>query len=327
MKRTTAVIARHASVFALLGLLTIPAESVLAWCRAMGGYPSFEAQAAAQARARQLTVQVTADQSALKKLGYYQGEADGQSSVSYGQAVAEFRRVNSLGRGSDLDARSREILNSSSAVTKEQSVQAAADQQALRTLGFFRGEPDGVPGVSLQTAIADFRKVNSLGAGGTLDAGSRAKLNTGNAFTKQDSLQTATDQRALKLLGYYQGEVDGVPGTIPQPTIVAFQRAHGLSTNANLDVQARSVLSSTNAISNQHRQDLEALRKLGYYTCPSNTPPATPASRNAIATFRSANKLEKAAALDEGSRAVLHGGKAVSKQAWDARPRWWQFWK
>jgi peptidoglycan hydrolase-like protein with peptidoglycan-binding domain len=176
----------------------MPGDGVvqLAWCEAMGGYPSYEAQARAQAReraaakrktdqeaARMQSTQVRTDQQALSDLGYYRGKVDGRAGRATIVAVSDFRRENNLGAGTTLDASSRELIASGKAVRKpstarsEDRLRLREDQRALADLGFYKGKVDGIPGKRTNAAIRDFKKQNGFDPStDTLDAAARTKL-------------------------------------------------------------------------------------------------------------------------------------------------------
>jgi hypothetical protein len=145
----------------LLCFLCAPAE-VSAWCREMGGYSSFEAQARAQAaqrtaageaqiraretaaaRIRQVSQQIKADQWILKANGFYKGDVDGRASSAFEASIADFRKAHGLNTGTTFDAASRAVLTGDTVVTKATwearskapapSTDAAAPQVATQT--------------------------------------------------------------------------------------------------------------------------------------------------------------------------------------------------
>jgi peptidoglycan hydrolase-like protein with peptidoglycan-binding domain len=168
----------------------------LAWCNQMGGYPSFEAQARAQAAQRESarrkadaearraqSAQVMKDQQSLKDLGYYRGTVDARVGPVTTGAIRQFRSANNLGAGTTLDANCRQLIASGKAVRKESfEVKGKAstlrdDQKALADLGFYKGKVDGIPGRMTSSAIRQFKIKYGLDAStDTLDAASRAKL-------------------------------------------------------------------------------------------------------------------------------------------------------
>lgn len=128
-------------------------------------------------------------------------------------------------------------------------------QQALIELGFLRGKADGKYGTATETAVSSFQKKNSLPVNGRADSvtqqmmfektviNSRGKKQT--VKTVAASLDdTATKlrlndrglpveklQKALKDLGYYTGNVDGVYGRGTKTAVIAFQKANQLRTD------------------------------------------------------------------------------------------------
>jgi hypothetical protein len=168
----------------------------LAWCSAMGGYPSFEAQARAQAAERASarrkadeaarraqSAQVMTDQQSLKDLGYYRGSVDGRTGPATIGAIRQFRSANKLGEGTTLDASSRQLITSGKAIRKESSGNSGntsmlrTDQKALADLGFYKGKVDGIHGRLTSSAIREFKTKNGLDVStDTLDAVARARL-------------------------------------------------------------------------------------------------------------------------------------------------------
>ncbi len=189
-----------------IGMLTLACLLVLpgmagAWCTAMGGYPSFEAQARAEARQRRAALaastrqaaleerkqqkdRVVADQTGLKKAGYYRGEVNGRPGSALRTAVSEFRKANGFTAGTTLDEKGREILLGGTAVPKAAAKSCDApqdelknDQKALADLGFFKGAVDGCPSRMTSAAIRRFNEKHGFASNGdSLDGKARAVL-------------------------------------------------------------------------------------------------------------------------------------------------------
>lgn len=230
------------------GTLFEPAPKVaepqlFAYCARMGGYPSFEAQAAAMrrqapsypmqpstlngystvtlppvttsvgtspsvTRSNLASPQILADQKALKNLGYYKGDADGQSGPATEAAILKFRRANGLGEGLTLDARSRQTLEARAIAARY-----------------------GAPSSNFTTASTTLRATPTTSA---------------KPAAQPASLRT--DQQALADLGFYKGEVDGLSGPGTRAAIRNFKQKYGLApVNATLDGNARTVLYNTRA--------------------------------------------------------------------------------
>lgn len=164
----------------------------IGWCRAMGGFPSYAAQARAQAAsqkaARRATeaaesAQVKADQQGLKDLGYYKGSVDGRVGPGTLAAISEFRASNSLVSATTMDFSSRTLMKSGTAVKKASAQPSAkpqgirADQEALAKLGFYKGTVDGIPGKLTSSAVRQFKEKNGLDSSSpVLDSAARTKM-------------------------------------------------------------------------------------------------------------------------------------------------------
>lgn len=315
------------STIAVIGVFldTAPAG---AWCPDMGGYSSYEAQAAAQrsrtaeesAKAKRniveksniISEQVKADQQSMKDLGYYKGEINGIDNPVFQTAVSSFRKANGLANGTTLDVKIRETIKAGQAITKDQSLQGIADQKSLKTLGYYQGEVDGIPSPRFENAVSYFRSAHGLGEGATLDMSSREILNSNKALPLFKA-----DQLSLKKLGYYKGEVNGKPGITFQTAINEFAQVNGLGDITTLDEAGHNILYGGTAItkeqSRQLQADLKALKSLGYYQGEYDDIFANRTVRSAITIFRKANGLEDGTKLDTSSREILYNGKAVTQ--------------
>lgn len=202
--RTTAAVAattheRGFSEAYVTGVPTVavPQEPVvIAWCRAMGGYASFEAQARAEAQQRKTaarqadearrsaaSAQVRTDQQLLKDLGYYRGRVDGRVGPATTTAISQFRVANNLGAGTTLDVSSRQVIASDTAVRKMSAEPSTSrgtlrkDQQALADLGYYKGPVDGIPGPLTRSAIREFKAAHGFDpTSHSLDDATRTRL-------------------------------------------------------------------------------------------------------------------------------------------------------
>ncbi|MDW4574397.1 peptidoglycan-binding protein [Microbacterium sp. M3] len=130
------------------------------------------------------------------------------------------------------------------------SAYTTALQQDLTTLGYYTGAVDGIYGPLTVQAVADLQQASGLPVTGTMDKATtealRAALEQAGAAAAQSSVaSTAALQQTLKLVGYWDGPVDGVwtpeltaalqalqtelgvapTGTVDAATIVAFEKA------------------------------------------------------------------------------------------------------
>lgn len=123
-------------------------------------------------------------------------------------------------------------------------------QQSLAAAGFYQGAVDGVYGPQTVAAVEALQKESGLPVTGTVDKATAAALQAklaamGGAAAHQDTATTAAVQQTLKLVGFWDGPVDGVwtpeltaalksfqtklgvppTGTVDAATIAAFEKA------------------------------------------------------------------------------------------------------
>ena len=108
-------------------------------------------------------------------------------------------------------------------LTDDQQVQAEAAvsaytfalQQDLATAGYYAGTVDGVSGPLTVQAVEDLQEANGLPVTGTVDKATAAALQAelvalGGAAAQESLASTAAVQQTLKLVGFWDGPVDGV---------------------------------------------------------------------------------------------------------------------
>ncbi|WP_421741602.1 peptidoglycan-binding domain-containing protein [Cellulomonas sp.] len=130
------------------------------------------------------------------------------------------------------------------------SAYTAALQQSLAITGYYAGAIDGIYGPETAAAVAALQEANGLPQTGTLDRATDAALQAaleakGGAAADESLASTAALQQTLKLVGYWDGPVDGewtdeltaalgaaqttlgvpVTGTVDAATVAAFQAA------------------------------------------------------------------------------------------------------
>jgi peptidoglycan hydrolase-like protein with peptidoglycan-binding domain len=133
-------------------------------------------------------------------------------------------------------------------LTDDQQVQAEAAvsaytlalQQDLATAGYYTGTVDGVSGPMTVQAIADLQEANGLPVTGTVDkataAALQAELTALGGAAAQDSLaSTAAVQQTLKLVGFWDGPVDGVWTDELTAAVQAFQTELGVEPTGAVD--------------------------------------------------------------------------------------------
>lgn len=150
------------------------------------------------------------------------------------------------------------LLIDTGCVTDEQQQQAqdavgaytTALQQELATLGYYTGAIDGIYGPLTVQAVEQLQQASGLPVTGTMDKATTEALQAalaqaGEAAAQASVASTAAVQQTLKLVGYWDGPVDGVwtpeltealqdaqrdlgvppTGTVDAVTIAAFQKA------------------------------------------------------------------------------------------------------
>ncbi len=294
-----------------------------AWCDAMGGYPSFEAQAAARRRAAARRAasatppspQVKSDQSKLKKLGYYTGDVDGRPGQATRDAISEFRSNSRLGYGTTLDAEARAVLVTKvkgaeaerKAAREAQKQEVASDQQALKDLGYYSGAVNGRAGRAIEAAVAAFRAANGLGEGTTLDARSRQVLTSASVVAKVSRNATSQGKPAAAAS---DSQASQRPATGEPPVASlggATQPTRALSGWAIIEVAPSDAPPDPQLLLDQ-----KMLVQLGYY---QGTPDGRggSATEQAIKDFSVANGFGAKTAISADMRLLLHSGAASAK--------------
>lgn len=133
-------------------------------------------------------------------------------------------------------------------LSDEQQVQAEAAvsaytyalQQDLATAGYYTGTVDGISGPMTVQAIEDLQAANGLPVTGTVDkataAALQAELVAAGGAAAQDSLaSTAAVQQTLKLVGFWDGPVDGVWSDALTEAVQAFQVELGVEPTGAVD--------------------------------------------------------------------------------------------
>jgi len=133
-----------------------------------------------------------------------------------------------------------------------------AAQAQLKTLGYYKGKVDGIPGSQTSAAVRRYQEANRLKITGDLNRETikhmgltgktanpkpkykmLAELFHGGPFATADpNFQVGVIKQAkknLKTLGYFRGKLDGEPTTQLQAALRAFQRDGGFRQNGRLD--------------------------------------------------------------------------------------------
>lgn len=133
-------------------------------------------------------------------------------------------------------------------LTDDQQVQAEAAvseytlalQQDLATAGYYSGAVDGVSGPLTVQAVEDLQAANSLPVTGTVDKATAAALQAelvalGGAAAQKSLASTAAVQQTLKLVGFWDGPVDGVWTDELTTALQAFQTELGVEPTGAVD--------------------------------------------------------------------------------------------
>ena len=133
-------------------------------------------------------------------------------------------------------------------LTEDQQVQAEAAvsaytfalQQDLATAGYYAGTVDGVSGPLTVQAVEDLQEANGLPVTGTVDKATAAALQAelvalGGAAAQESLASTAAVQQTLKLVGFWDGPVDGVWTDALTEAVQAFQTELGVEPTGAVD--------------------------------------------------------------------------------------------
>jgi peptidoglycan hydrolase-like protein with peptidoglycan-binding domain len=164
-------------------------------------------------------------------------------------------------------------------LTDDQQVQAEAAvsaytlalQQDLATAGYYTGTVDGVSGPLTVQAVEDLQEANGLPVTGTVDKATSAALQAelvalGGAAAQDSLASTAAVQQTLKLVGFWDGPVDGVWTDALTEAVQAFQTELGVEPTGTVD--AATITAFEHAIAELTEPDASP--------SPSATPTSTP---------------------------------------------------
>ncbi|MET0853767.1 MAG: peptidoglycan-binding domain-containing protein [Microterricola sp.] len=133
-------------------------------------------------------------------------------------------------------------------LTDDQQVQAEAAvsaytialQQDLATARYYSGTVDGVSGPLTVQAVEDLQAANALPVTGTVDKATAAALQAelvalGGAAAQKSLASTAAVQQTLKLVGFWDGPVDGVWTDALTTALQTFQTELGVEPTGTVD--------------------------------------------------------------------------------------------
>lgn len=122
----------------------------------------------------------------------------------------------------------------------EATAYTTALQQSLKDAGFYDGEVDGIYGAETVSAVEALQKANDLPVTGTMDKASQAALEEAlsakaGADATEATASTAALQQTLKLVGYWDGPVDGQPSDELTDAVEKAQRDLGVKATGEVD--------------------------------------------------------------------------------------------
>ena len=241
----------------------------------------------------------------LAELGYLRAGAEDMAA-----AVRNFQTANGLEVTGGLDEATLAALAREDALSKADYLRAFAGsypaeglksgnigddvrdmQRALRDLGYYTGEADGVFGDGTRAAVTAFQTANGLAPTGEADRAMLLLLHEGQTLTWQDFIAgkicgrgdsgagVRSLQRRLKQMGYFDGECTDVFGESTQRAVQRFQEQNGLEVSGVADEATCRLLYSGQGVSPADdgvlrqgdageavAQLQERLRDLGYLT-------------------------------------------------------------
>ena len=120
------------------------------------------------------------------------------------------------------------------------SAYTAALQQNLAAAGYYTGAVDGVYGPETVAAVEDLQKANGLPVTGTVDKATAEALQAelvalGGAAAQESVATTAAVQQTLKLVGFWDGPVDGTWTPELTEAVKAFQIELGVEPTGSVD--------------------------------------------------------------------------------------------
>ena len=277
-------------------------------------------------------------QESLYEKGYLEVDPDGMYGEMTADAVREFQKDNGLEVTGTVDETTNEMI----LATGDAEVRAA--QEKLIELGYLTGEADGEMGAATYGALGVFQRDNNLTVTGELDEATVALLMAETEPEAETATETETEtepetepeaeeeasdepksevtlvQERLIELGYLQGEADGDYGPMTWEALVAFQKAHDLNDEGDIDEATKEVLFSENARADEIRPVQARLIQLGYMEGEADGYFGSMTS-DALYAFQEANGLETTGEINEATKEALFAEAAKSDDVRIAQAR------
>lgn len=122
-------------------------------------------------------------------------------------------------------------------------------QSNLITLGYLTGKADGIFGANTKSAVIAFQKAYGLKDDGVVGSETQKAIkkaleyhNKGILTKGSRGIKVIELQNNLKILGYYNGAVDGKFGSGTENAVVAFQKVYGLKADGIVGSNTKSIL-------------------------------------------------------------------------------------
>lgn len=255
--------------------------------------------------------QVLLVQESLYEKGFLETEADGMYGQMTADAVREFQAAHGLQATGVVDEQTKALILE----TGDRSVRAA--QAKLIELGYLTGEADGILGAATYGALGVYQRDNGLEVTGELDEATLdlllPKAEEKKEETKEEGEKEASEapkseitlvQERLIELGYLTGEADGDFGPMTWSALCAFQKAHHLPDEGEIDEATKEMLFSDEAKADTVRPVQARLIQLGYM---EGEPDGHfgPKTADALGAFQYDKGLTVNSTLDDATREAL----------------------
>lgn len=293
----------------------------------------------------------------LVELGYMT-EAVEQYDEKVTSAVGDFQTANNLERTGTADMETQQVIYSDNAVKRQDYIaayikkysginlgmQSTGDmvvsiQKALKELGYYEWDADGVFGEGTRKAVENYQRANGVNPTGIADASTLIRLLEGQSMAygeyiasqcvgKGDSgANVKLIQGRLRELGYFYGDPTGNFGELTQRGVMRFQESNELSVTGRVDADTYTVLFSTAAVGAPNDGALHAgsegdevynlqqrLFELGFLDIAPNGIYGR-GTEAAVMLFCAANELKSASDAGVGTIAAIYADSALGISA------------
>lgn len=295
----------------------------------------------------------------LCELGYMKEAVD-----TYGEgvtsAVGDFQTANGLERTGTADLETQQLIYSDSAVRRQDyiasyikkysginlAVQSTGDmvvsmQKALKNLGYYPYDADGVFGDATKKAVENYQRANGISPTGIADASTLIRLLEGQSMGYEEYISSQCAEKGnsgsnvkliqarLRELGYFYGDPTGNFGEITQRGVMRFQESNALTVTGKVDVETYSALFAATAIGAPNDGALHAgsegdevynlqqrLFELGFLDIAPNGVYGR-GTEAAVLLFCAANELSPASDAGVGTIAAIYADSALGISALD----------